>query len=58
MSDMTILDGSIGQELVRRFGDLNKVMWGVGVMAENPEILRAVHDDYFAAGADIATTNT
>lgn len=58
MSIYTILDGSIGQELVRRFGDLNKPMWGIGVMAENPEILRAVHDDYFAAGADIATTNT
>lgn len=58
MSKITILDGSIGQELVRRFGELNKTMWGVGVMAENPEILWAVHADYFAAGAEIATTNT
>lgn len=58
MSTITILDGSIGQELVRRFGDLNKPMWGIGVMAENPEILRAVHDDYFASGAEVATTNT
>ncbi|MEO1610854.1 MAG: homocysteine S-methyltransferase family protein [Pseudomonadota bacterium] len=58
MSDMTILDGSIGQELVRRFGDLNKPLWGIGVMADNPEIVRAVHADYFAAGADVATTNT
>lgn len=58
MTDITILDGSIGQELVRRFGDLNKPLWGIGVMAENPEILRAVHADYFAAGAEVATTNT
>ncbi len=58
MTDITLLDGSIGQELVRRFGDLSKPMWGIGVMAENPEILRAVHDDYFAAGAEVATTNT
>ena len=27
-------------------------------MAKKPEIVRAVHDDYFAAGAEIATTNT
>ena len=55
---MQILDGSMGQELVRRFGELNKPMWGIGVMAEAPEIVRAIHDDYFAAGAEIATTNT
>ncbi|MEM7267674.1 MAG: homocysteine S-methyltransferase family protein [Pseudomonadota bacterium] len=53
-----ILDGSMGQELVRRVGELNTRMWGIGVMRDDPEIVRAVHDDYFAAGADIATTNT
>lgn len=58
MSAITILDGGMGQELVRRYGELNKAMWGIGVMAESPEIVRAVHDDYFAAGAEIATTNT
>lgn len=58
MTDIQILDGSMGQELVKRFGELNKAMWGIGVMAENPEIVRAIHDDYFAAGAEIATTNT
>lgn len=58
MSNIQILDGGMGQELVRRYGELNKAMWGIGVMAENPEIVRAVHDDYFAAGAEIATTNT
>ena len=55
---ITILDGSMGQELVRRLGDLNHRMWGIGVMRDNPEIVRTVHDDYFAAGAEIATTNT
>ncbi len=55
---ITILDGSMGQELVRRVGDLDHSMWGIGVMGENPDIVRSVHDDYFAAGAEIATTNT
>lgn len=58
MSNIQILDGSMGQELVKRYGELNKAMWGIGVMAEHPEIVRAIHDDYFAAGAEIATTNT
>ena len=58
MSDITILDGSIGQEIVKRVGEPNKPLWGIGVMAEQPEVVRAIHDDYFAAGAQIATTNT
>lgn len=58
MSKIQILDGSIGQELVKRAGDLNKAMWGIGVMAEQPDIVRSIHADYFAAGAEIATTNT
>ena len=55
---VAILDGGMGQELVRRANDLNKPLWGIGVMLEAPEMVRAVHDDYFAAGAEIATTNT
>ena len=58
MNGVTILDGGMGQELVKRAGDLNKAMWGIGVMAEQPDIVRAIHDEYFAAGAEIATTNT
>lgn len=55
---VTLLDGGMGQELVRRAGDLDIPMWGIGVMDRLPELVRAVHDDYFAAGAEVATTNT
>lgn len=58
MSDITILDGSIGQELVHRHGAAPTPHWSTSVMLENPELVRQVHDDYFAAGAQIATTNT
>lgn len=58
MTAVTILDGSMGQELVNRVGQPDKPLWGIGVMAERPELVRAIHDDYFAAGAEIATTNT
>ncbi|MEM8754384.1 MAG: homocysteine S-methyltransferase family protein, partial [Pseudomonadota bacterium] len=33
-------------------------LWGLHVMRERPEILREVHADYFAAGAEVATANT
>lgn len=58
MAEMTILDGSIGQELVRRSGDRATPLWSTQVMIDHPEMPRQVHDAYFAAGADIATTNT
>lgn len=55
---ITILDGSMGQELVNRSPAAPTPLWGLEVMMKAPEIVRAIHDDYFAAGAEIATTNT
>ncbi len=53
---VTILDGGMGQELVARAGRATS-LWSVQALLEAPEHVRAVHDDYFAAGADMATTN-
>jgi homocysteine S-methyltransferase len=58
MSAITLLDGSIGQELVHRAGDRPTPLWSTSVMIEKPGLVRAVHGDYFTAGATIATTNT
>ena len=58
MSEITILDGGMGQELIARSPDGPTPLFGTQVLLDHPEIVRAVHDDYFAAGADIATTNT
>lgn len=58
MTTITLLDGSIGQELVRRSGDRATPLWSTQVMMEHPEMVREVHDAYFAAGATVATTNT
>ncbi len=55
---ITLLDGSMGQELVNRAGATDSPLWGLKVMMDSPEIVSAIHDDYFAVGADIATTNT
>lgn len=58
MTAITLLDGSIGQELVKRSGDRATPLWSTQVMIDHPDLVRAVHDDYFAAGATVATTNT
>ncbi len=58
MSDITLLDGAIGQELVNRAGDRATPLWSTRVMMDHPDLVGAVHSDYFAAGATIATTNT
>ncbi|MCX7645831.1 MAG: homocysteine S-methyltransferase family protein [Rhodobacteraceae bacterium] len=58
MSTVTLLDGGMGQELVRRSGDPPTPLWSTKVMMDHPGLVRAVHADYFAAGATIATTNT
>lgn len=55
---ITILDGAMGQELVNRAPGAPTPLWGLEVMMKSPEIVRAIHDDYFAVGAEIATTNT
>jgi S-methylmethionine-dependent homocysteine/selenocysteine methylase len=58
MSDITLLDGSIGQELVARSNKAATPLWSTSVMMDRPDLVGALHRDYFAAGATVATTNT
>ncbi|MBV2360171.1 homocysteine S-methyltransferase family protein [Thalassococcus sp. CAU 1522] len=58
MTGITLLDGGMGQELIHRAGDRPTPLWSTQVMRDHPGLVRAVHADYFAAGATIATTNT
>lgn len=58
MTSITLLDGSIGQELVRRSGERPTPLWSTQVMLDHPDLVEALHRDYFNAGASIATTNT
>src|SRR5438105_4508189 len=53
---LVVLDGALATELERRGCDLRDALWSAKVLMESPEIIRAVHADYFAAGADCATT--
>ncbi len=58
MATITLLDGGMGQELVARSGDDPTPLWATRVMLDHPTLVREIHDDYFAAGATVATTNT
>ena len=51
-----IVDGALATELERRGCDLKNELWSAKVLLEQPEIIRAVHLDYFNSGADIAIT--
>jgi len=58
MSDIVLLDGGLGQEIVRRSGDRPTPLWSTSVMIDEPGVVGGVHRDFFAAGATVATTNS
>src|ERR1700692_337000 len=55
---VVILDGALATELTRRGADLFDPLWSAKILIEQPGLIRAVHLDYFKAGADVATTAT
>ena len=58
MAQIQLLDGSIGQELMKRSGDVPTTIWSIQVMMDHPGMVEEVHDAYYRAGATIASTNT
>jgi homocysteine S-methyltransferase len=55
---LIVLDGALATELERRGADLADPLWSAKILIEEPDLIRAVHLDYFKAGADVATTAT
>jgi S-methylmethionine-dependent homocysteine/selenocysteine methylase len=53
-----ILDGGTGTELERRGVPMHDVSWSGIASLSHPAILRQIHADYIAAGAEIVITNT
>lgn len=58
MTDIVLLDGGMGQELVARSGDAPTPLWATQVMVDHPGMVADIHRDYAAAGATVATTNS
>lgn len=53
-----MLDGGLATEMEARGADLDHFLWSARMLAEAPDLVRAVHYDYLAAGADIVATAT
>lgn len=55
--DITLLDGGMGQELLLRADADPAPLWSSQVMIDQPDLVRDVHADFIAAGADVITVN-
>ncbi len=55
---ITILDGGMGGELMKRGANSGKALWSAQSLIDAPEMVTQVHADFIAAGADIITTNS
>jgi len=51
--ETVILDGAIGTEILRR-----NVTWADHQLANKPDFVRSIHEDYIRAGADVISTNS
>ncbi|WP_020590277.1 homocysteine S-methyltransferase [Desulfobacter curvatus] len=51
-----IIDGALGTELERRGCNLDDPLWSARLLADNPDMIAAVHADYLHAGADCLIT--
>ena len=54
----TLLDGGMGQELIRRGSPRSAEFWSAWAMIEDPDLVRGIHADYVTAGCDVLTTNS
>ena len=55
---MIILDGGLGRELQAMGAPFRQPEWSALALMEGPEYVRAAHDAFLQAGADIVTTNS
>jgi S-methylmethionine-dependent homocysteine/selenocysteine methylase len=56
--EVIILDGATGTELQRRGVPMHGFAWSAAALDTHPETVRAVHEDYIRAGADVIITNS
>ncbi|CAN5603047.1 hypothetical protein BH23CHL5_BH23CHL5_28550 [soil metagenome] len=58
LPDVVLLDGGMGRELRFRGVEILDTIWSANALLTAPDVVRDIHRDYIAAGADIITTNT
>ena len=55
-TSVLILDGGLATELEARGYQLNDRLWSARLLSDAPEVIKQVHTDYLAAGADCIIT--
>ena len=55
---MIILDGGLGRQLEAMGAPFRQPEWSAAALIEGPHFVRAVHDAFVAAGADVISTNS
>lgn len=58
MRSVTLLDGGMGQELIRRSKQPPTPMWSAQMMLDMPDLVEQLHGEFIDAGAQIITVNT
>jgi len=58
MSDVVLLDGGMGMELLLRSTNKTPKLWSADYLLSEPELVTRIHRDYIDAGASVITTNT
>ena len=53
-----ILDGGMGQELVKRAKHKLTPLWSADVLRDHPDLVAEVHRDFIQAGADVITLSS
>jgi S-methylmethionine-dependent homocysteine/selenocysteine methylase len=56
--EIVLLDGAMGTELERRGVMTALPLWSAQALLDAPDVVRAVHEEYVAAGADVITACT
>jgi len=53
-----VIDGGMGTELERRGARMDGAVWSGVAVLEQPSLVREIHEDFIAAGAEVIITNT
>jgi S-methylmethionine-dependent homocysteine/selenocysteine methylase len=56
--EAVLLDGGVGTEIQRQGAPMSTALWCAEANLSHPDIVRAVHRGYLAAGAEVMTANT
>ena len=55
MKSVVLLDGGMGQELLRRWGQPPQPGWSADVLRHAPDVVEQLHYDYIVAGSSVIT---